>query len=506
MSDKSTDWCRPTVWILLAVLAGYLLFFRTTFLVPDSSGTYAWSRSLLFDADVDFTNEFARLGSIPGDERIRFHALSVTGRPGNPFGLGAGLLWIPFVVLAQGASLATGLDAPAGYADLHILAASTGTVIYGLAALLLSFAVARRFASPAAALWAVVAGGFGTPFLAYLFHFPTYSHVPAAFAVALVLAAALHAREGGGSGRWALAGLAVGLAALVRVQNVSLLAVPLALLLSRYRTDEDRRHSLRGAAALLAGASAVFSWQLLAWWRIYGSALELPQGDHFLELSQPHLLQLLLSPWHGLFSWTPLLLLVFPGLWLLYRKDRYLALGAATALALQTWLAASVSDWWAGYAVGARRFVDLTPVFILALACLFARWRDRPGGVWGRPLVVGTALGAVLWNVLLTLQVRTGLLSPFRRVEMTEILIGQARALRELPRYLWELLSRWPFDIHLVVHRDSPVSPDFGSSPGWLLVLVLVACWVLGLSLMAGAWRWAGVKAQTTDWRSGRKT
>jgi len=495
VSRKPITWCRPTVWILLAVLAGYLVFFRTTFLVPDSSGTYAWSRSILFDADVDFTNEFARLGSIRGDESIRFHALSATGRPGNPFGMGAGLLWMPYVMVAQLASLASGLQGPPGYGDLHILAASTGTVIYGLAALLLSFLVARRYASPAAALWAVMAGGFGTPFLAYMLHFPTYSHVPAAFAVALAVVAALNAREGGGAGRWALAGMAVGLAALVRVQNASLLAVPLALWVCRYRSGENRRDGMRSAAALLAGASAVFSLQWMAWWRIYGTALELPQGSHFLDLRHPHLVELLLSPWHGLFSWTPLLLLVFPGLWLLYRKDRYLALGLALALVLQTWLAASVSDWWAGYAVGARRFVDLTPVFIVALACLFGRLRDRPAATAGRRLVIATALTAVLWNVLLTLQVRTGLLSPFRRVEMSEILGGQVQALKRLPQYLWELLSRWPFDIHLVVHRDSMVSPDFGSSPVWLLVLVLASCWVLGLALLAGARRWAGGRA-----------
>ncbi len=495
MSSKSAAWCRPTVCILLAVLAGYLLFFRTTFLVPDSSGTYAWSRSLLFDADLDFANEFARLGSIPGDDSIRFHAPSATGRPGNPFGMGAGLLWTPYVLVAQVASWASGSGGPPGYTDLHILAASTGTVIYGLAALLLSFAVARRYVSSDAALWAVVAGGFGTPFLAYLLHFPTYSHVPAAFAVALVLASALKAREGDGAGPWALAGMAVGLAALVRVQNASLIAVPLALWVSRWRASSDRRTSLRGAAALLVGASAVFSLQLMAWWHIYGTPLELPQGANFLDLLHPHLVELLLSPWHGLLTWTPLLLLVVPGLWLLYRVDRYLAAGATVAVVLQIWLAASVSDWWAGYAVGARRFVDLTPVFILALACLFGWLRDRPAVRAGGALVIATALSAVLWNVLLTLQVRTGLLSPFRRVEMSEILAGQVRALGRLPQYLWELVSRWPFDIHLVVHRDSPVSPDFGSSPGWLLVLVLAACWALGLTLIAGARRWAGGKA-----------
>jgi hypothetical protein len=273
----------------------------------------------------------------------------------------------------------------------------------------------------------------------------------------------------------------VGLAALVRMQNGLLLVVPLALWWSRCCVDHDRRAGVRRLAALMAGAAGCFSLQLAAWWRIYGSPVELPQGGNFLDLLRPHLIELLLSPWHGVFSWTPLLLLVVPGLWWLRRKDRTLAAAAAVAIALEVWLAASVVDWWAGYSVGARRLVDLSPVFIVALACvwerLLRRWPGRKGE-WTVALVAGAG---ILWNVLLTLQVRTGLLSPFREVSMGQILGGQVMALGRLPRYLWEMVTRRPFDIHFVVHRDSPVSPALDPAPDWLVVLTLGACWLLGL-------------------------
>jgi hypothetical protein len=38
---------------------------------------------------------------------------------------------------------------------------------------------------------------------------------------------------------------------------------------------------------------------------------------------------------------------------------------------------AAVADWWAGEAFGARRFLSCFPVFVLGLAALFERWRER---------------------------------------------------------------------------------------------------------------------------------
>jgi len=477
---------RSVLVIALLVAVGYLLFFDTTFLVPDSSGTYAWARSILFDGDVDFSDEFARLGSISGDDRVRFSRPGETGLPGNPFGMGSGILWMPFVALAEAGLRLTGSAAqPSGYAAAHLLAASTGTVIYGLAALLLAFGVARRYWPESAALAATIACGLGTPFFAYLFHFPTYAHVNAAFGAALALAASIRARDGGEHWRWLLAGAAVGLAALIRAQHVALLVVPIALWLPTARGAGDRRRAAAGGLAIPVGFLAVFSVQLLAWHRIYGAPWRVPQGGGFLDLLHPHLLSVLFSSWHGLFPWAPVLLLVIPGLVFLGRRDRPLLVGIAIALTLETWVIASAADWWAGYAIGARRFVDLTPLFVLGVAGSFAWLRERSG----RLLPAAIAGVAVVENLLLTVQVRTGLLSPFREIGFGEMLAGHLGALSRLPGYLWRQATASRFGIHLVVHRDSPVEPAFDPAPEWVMALVVLCCWGLGLAAIAVAFR-----------------
>jgi hypothetical protein len=477
--------------IVLVVAAAYLLFFQTTFLVPDSSGTYAWARSLLFDADVDFADEFERLGFISGDERIRFHPLLATGRPGNPFGMGSGLLWMPFLVTTEAVLwLAGAASEPGGYSELHVLAASTGTVLFAVAALLLIDRICRRFVGARASLGAVMGVAFGTPLFAYVFHLPTYAHANAAFATTLALWGALRARESAGAGPWVLAGATAGLAALVRAQNLFLLAIPLALWAATARGD--RKGSLTKLGALAGGFGLLFAPQVVAWWRIYGVPWEIPQGGGFLDLARPHLVSVLFSPWHGLLSWSPILLLSALGAGLLFRRDRALAIGAVTTVVLQAWLVASVPDWWGGYAMGARRFVDLTPLFALWMALALAWLAQRRG----RALPAALLAAGILWNQLLTLQVRVGFLSPFREVTYGEIIVGQARALWHLPRYLWALTTRSWGAIHLVVHRDSPVQPTLDPVPGWTLLLGLLACWALGLAVLAAVERWPAGRAR----------
>jgi hypothetical protein len=465
----------PRTWIAAAILIAWALFFHTTFLVPDSSGNYAWARSLLFDRDVDFGDELLRLGYIEGNDRVRFHATTELGRPGNPFGMGAGLLWIPFVLLAELLlRLAGAAVSPGGYGDLHILAASAGTAVYGLAALWIGLRICVRFVRSQVALPSILACALGTPFLAYAFHLPTYAHVPAAFAVALALLAGLRARDRPSAWRWALAGAAVGLAATVRSQHVLLILLPAILW---FRSERERAgRTAREGLALGAGFALVFGVQLVAWLRIYGR-LGLPQGGAFLDLLRPHLVGVLLSPWHGLLSWSPILAPALAGLFLLFRRDRRLAVGLGLVTLAEVWLVASVVDWWGGYAFGARRLVDLTPVFVLGLAVAL----DRVGSTAARWTVAALA---VAWNLALTTALRTGLLSPFREPTYGDLLAAVGGGMLRLPAYLaGELVTPWS-RIHLIVHRDSPVRPVFDVAPPWLVPLGLGLCWILGLAVL----------------------
>jgi hypothetical protein len=72
----------------------------------------------------------------------------------------------------------------------------------------------------------------------------------------------------------------------------------------------------------------------------------------------------------------------------------------ALALALAVYVNASVADWWAGEAFGARRFISNLPIFAMGLAALASALAGR-----GRPreAAIG-ALALVAYNGLFLLQ------------------------------------------------------------------------------------------------------
>lgn len=188
---------------------------------------YAYLRSLWFDRDVSFDNEYRYfydhgVARTPGFEQTFLEPLTPTGRRENFATMGSALLWAPFYAIADLATRALGAlgsDLPAdGYSRLYIGAVAYGSAVYGFLALLLSMAAARRLTGHG--VLAGLAVWVGTPLLFYMYAAPPFSHACSAFAVALFVTIWLHVRE-----RWtprgAVAlGSAAALMAMVREQDV----------------------------------------------------------------------------------------------------------------------------------------------------------------------------------------------------------------------------------------------------------------------------------------------
>ena len=103
---------------------------------------------------------------------------------------------------------------------------------------------------------------------------------------------------------------------------------------------------------------------------MYGRFVLTPQGPNFMRWTEPQIAAVLWSWNHGLFSWTPALLLAAVGLYWLHRHDRLLGWGSAVVVLTAVYINASVVDWWGGEAFGARRFIGYTVFFALGLTAL----------------------------------------------------------------------------------------------------------------------------------------
>jgi hypothetical protein len=278
---------------------------------------------------------------------------------------------------------------------LQIVPGVTG-VIASTAAALISWRLARRWTDPASAAAATLAVWLGSSALYYSLVSPSYSHAGSMFACALFFSHWLQptTTSSWSARRAAASGALAGLATIMRWQDALLLVIPLFELV---RSPMPWARRAIGAVAAVAAWAVVFSPQMAVWHALYGTWLAVPQGASFVQWTAPHPLDVLLSDNHGLISWTPIVALSVIGLMGFMQQNRRFALPIAAILLGAWYVNASVADWWAGEAFGARRFLSLFPLFVIGLAS----WIGVPGARGLRVTIVGALVAA---NFLLLFQ------------------------------------------------------------------------------------------------------
>jgi len=344
---------------------------------------YALARSIVFDQDLRFDNEFAGLGAQP----VRTREGETTSR----FPVGLPLVWIPALLLCRAAALllnlfGAGLDTT-GFSSFYQSAATTTSFALAIAGLALLERLLREWFAPALVTLVLLGIFFATPLHFYAVANPSMSHAASSAAATLFLACWLRARGGDAERPWLLAGLAGGLMSLIRIQDGALFAMPAADALLQ------RRHP-RVLGALAVGPALAAALQLAMWWGMYGAGFlgRAAEQGHF---GRPELnvIGVLLSARHGLFTWTPLYALALAGLLLWLVKDARLALAMLFGIALSVALNSLQWDWWGADAFGQRRLLGLTPMLALGLAQTLLFLERRPLV----PLAAGL-FALIAWN------------------------------------------------------------------------------------------------------------
>lgn len=400
---------------------------------------FSYLRSAVFDQDLEFGNEYQHFydrdpqGLVGFSQTFLILREARTGRHINFAPLGSALLWSPFYLLAHsGVLVARGLGADVeadGFSRPYVAAACYASALYGFAGLLLLHGLLLRhgkFPEPAAS-WTVAALWLGSPVVYYMTVAPGFAHATSLFTVALVLWLWFGARETDRALDWALVGFAGGLAGLVREQDMFFLAVPAADLAWGALRGRDRGTVALRLALVGAAAAAAFAPQLLAYHAINGGWGPSKLVARKMSWSSPHGLEVLFDPAHGLFLWTPLLLLATAGL-VLALSRRGEAGPLALGLLVQVWINGSVESWTQAGAFGSRRFVSATPLFAWGLAALLVPALSR----LGRTVSALLLSLFVWWNVSLMVQFGLKLMDR-QRLEWPRVAVNQVR---EVPRHI----------------------------------------------------------------------
>jgi hypothetical protein len=170
----------------------------------------------------------------------------------------------------------------------------------------------------------------------------------------------------------------------------------------------------------------------------------------------PHAFQVLLSPEHGYFVWTPLAALALAGLIVAVTRrsgaGHRLWLCLLLMFVLQVYISGSVDSWTVAGGFGQRRFVALTTVLVIGLAALQAA--AGHGGSRARTAAFRVlTVVAVYWNLALTAEFATGLMDR----QKLEPARNAYDAFVTLPRMAPDLAYRYLFD-RQSFYRANPVS------------------------------------------------
>jgi hypothetical protein len=387
---------------------------------------FSYLRSLWFDRDVSFDNEYRYfydrgVARTQGFEDTFLQLTTPTGRRVNFGTLGCAILWTPFyavadtwVRMAQGRSPDLEAD---GFSAPYLAAVAYGSAFYGFIAVLFSIGAARRLTGygvgPALVIWA------GTPLLFYMYVAPGYSHACSAFAVALFVSVWLRVRPTWTVGGIAALAAAAGLMTMVREQDAFVALGPALDYLLPGRNPDVRGPSLAGGVRALGIAAVTFGLcvlpQLVAYKALNGHFGPSGLVSRKMSWTAPHALEVLFSPEHGFFFWTPVAVVGIAGLFLLalrgvpYHMDaRRIGACALLMLATQIYVSGSVESWTVAGAFGQRRFVALTIFLTMGIATIWSRAHWRASRT--RYAVGACVAVAIWWNVALMALFGSGLM------------------------------------------------------------------------------------------------
>lgn len=396
---------------------------------------YSWLRSVWFDGDVDFANEyttFAQLNpnsgiteSILKPDRIR----EKTGRYGNIAPVGSAILWAPWfivcdLVLRVLHSIDIGVHIPAdGYSWPYQRAVSYASAIYAFIGLLITYRIAQQWSSLFSAHIATIGIWLATPLVFYMTIQMPFAHANGFFVTTCFIYSWLQTQQQPTSRRWwALMGVCAGGMFLVREQLILFAILPASsvfLTLIQYiRTHQGKAIWAAIRVWMIAATCAVvmLTPQIAAYWLVNGEPRPASEVSGKLNICSPHAIDTLIDfdttpepicnvgpepitiqPFsRGALIWSPILAFAISGMALFAYRVPRIGIPFLLAFMLQVWInGAFGTTWHLSGAFGFRRLIECSAIFVVGLAYLFTHLEKRMH--WSILLI--SVIAFIGWNM-----------------------------------------------------------------------------------------------------------
>ncbi|HEX5215030.1 MAG TPA: hypothetical protein VFV98_06175, partial [Vicinamibacterales bacterium] len=439
-----------TIFAALFVAGLYAQRLAGARLQSDGFYYFAYLRSIVFDRDVNFLNDYELIGL--GDKRHLF-TLTPTGHAQSAWTIGPAIVWSPFFGAAHLVALPLSKTRPNVAADgtsyPYRQSVCIAGLFYGLLGGYFTWRLCRLFSASRIAVAATGLAIGGSFMLWYIVCEPSMTHAPAMASIAgfaWLWAATLWRRT---TWQWMALGVLGGLMADIRWQSAIYGLLPLfeagalAWRAGRIR-DVSALRRLAGNAAVGSAAFLVgFLPQLLAWKAIYGTYVAVSPIGPEIRFNDPHWADVLWSSRNGLFSTSPILIVGALGFAILARRHRVVGLAFALSCALMVLFNSMIQDWWSSAAFGGRRFDGAVPLLAVGVAMAIDVGRRL---VASRPFMPAAVLlaAAVIWNASLASAVRGGAFETTTQNDFGTVAGAQWRGLHarfgypfSMPANLW---------------------------------------------------------------------
>ena len=398
----------------------------------DALQYYAQIRSLVFDGDIDYENEFTDFN--PHNHITQLADKNPdTGRVPNKYTLGTAILWAPFYGLSHLAVVVFDLESGGGYGFAYQLAILLASILYALLGLFFCLKLLNLFVKRKSANLAIASFFIGSNLLYYVVIEPGMAHTVSFSMVSGYLYLAIKYFEKKKPVKIALAlGFFAAMMILVRPQNVFFVILSLVELFSLI----SRKRAIPFNYYLIASAMAVtlFLPQLFYWKELYGSYFAYSySGETFVHWYKPNIIGVLLSKNSGYFYWNPIHIIGVLGLALFFRKNKQLATILVVLLLVQIYLLSAWHCWWLGDSFGYRGLISCASMGMLGLALCLEKIN------WERKKVVVLSALSIfgIWNILLMFQYAKGWISHDGPVGFAEIFTNHFRMVKYLIKLLF---------------------------------------------------------------------
>lgn len=346
---------------------------RSHFVDGDGSGHYAWLSALFINHSLDFNDVFEaeKQRKSPDYQGHNYH--KVNGTTINKFPPGTAFLIMPFYLFAMLLSNIFGLQLD-GYNFLFQYGVGLAAVFWCWIGLLYLFKLLKSYKlNTQASLIFVATALFSTNLFAYTFLMPSFSHVYSFAAISALLYFVRKYFLDKKLSYLIFAAIALGLVFMIRPINI-IIIIALPMLAENWLNFKDivfqKLKSLRFLLAILLVIITTSPYLLINYLQTSHIFYFGYQGEGFYW-SRPEILNFLFSFRKGWFIYTPFFILLFPAVFILFKKNRYQFIWFSIFFFSLIYVFSSWWNWFYGDSFGMRPMVDFTSIFVLVISLTF---------------------------------------------------------------------------------------------------------------------------------------